>query len=632
MRFWSVRVKQDSNFARRLISCTTGITDEHMTVDGILKQQFTEADGRLSWEKRHVTVEPGSASLTIAEVGNESPAAGTTISLRGVKYAKEWSFSSAVSGYGFDLVWFSGQLWSFMSTEESECRRWVDAINTAIAKGIRRSSEQSNELQAELHGTLPPLPPSTARMDRGRSTSTEEFPGLRQPQPGSFMPTSTVRNFASAGGAAEQSPSWFDPAQRYRNAVDNSDDDNPVNVTASAQRATEPLRRSVDANLVSSFQSDRGGLPEPSAYAMFASQRVASAAPEPSTGETGRRSNDDALSRYLPVGDPYTHHHNEHAHDHDSAHPASGTSGYGDHNKRHQVHHGRHRHDHDSAHHVHASHAGSHAGPHQHDTRAGGHQDHSSSSDSQSNQIHEEPHHRQQSHRDENQSTASSRGTQHRSEQHHRHRGQHRHHEHHEHGSSELAEEERIATHHYKHNMDHHLNQSRTSADRPPTRPSGQHAHHLPTSGGSHYEGDEGSSFFNSTGPSSPAGHSPDPTHVGAAHHGQSTTQDSASASGAATVSVSQRLQFSRLPPEGMTLPSVLSQPAGREHFTAADRSSNATDHSVSFHAPADHTVPASARMAERVESERALSVHTMSLDRPTAQVFAQEIATWQSK
>jgi hypothetical protein len=42
--------------------------------------------------------------------------------------------------------------------------------------------------------------------------------------------------------------------------------------------------------------------------------------------------------------------------------------------------------------------------------------------------------------------------------------------------------------------------------------------------------------------------------------------------------------------------------------------------------------VPASVRMAERIEAERKLTAQAMSLDRPTTQVLAQEIAAWQSK
>jgi hypothetical protein len=36
--------------------------------------------------------------------------------------------------------------------------------------------------------------------------------------------------------------------------------------------------------------------------------------------------------------------------------------------------------------------------------------------------------------------------------------------------------------------------------------------------------------------------------------------------------------------------------------------------------------------MAERVDTERMLTAQAMSLDRPTTQAFAQEVATWQSK
>jgi hypothetical protein len=42
------------------------------------------------------------------------------------------SFSSAIAGYGFDLVWGSGSLWSFLADDQRACKRWVEAFNAAI--------------------------------------------------------------------------------------------------------------------------------------------------------------------------------------------------------------------------------------------------------------------------------------------------------------------------------------------------------------------------------------------------------------------------------------------------------------------------------------------------------------------
>ena len=125
-------------------------------LEGVLKQQFTDADGLLTWERKRLVLDVSNLNLLVGELTSEQQ---TAISLRGVKYAKEWSFSSPVCGFGFDLVWFSGQMWNFMSDEERTCKQWVDAINHAISL-CNRASQNSQDQSFDMNGTRPPLPPS----------------------------------------------------------------------------------------------------------------------------------------------------------------------------------------------------------------------------------------------------------------------------------------------------------------------------------------------------------------------------------------------------------------------------------------------------------------------------------------
>ena len=64
-------------------------------IEGVLKQQFTDAEGLLTWERRKLVLDIQHLNLFVSELNSE---AKSGISLRGVKYAKEWSFSSSVRG------------------------------------------------------------------------------------------------------------------------------------------------------------------------------------------------------------------------------------------------------------------------------------------------------------------------------------------------------------------------------------------------------------------------------------------------------------------------------------------------------------------------------------------------------
>jgi len=114
----------------------TSLIERHDSdiVEGFLKQQCVDASGLFVWERKLFSLDIGHLELHIKDADGTSESQ-SSLSLKGVKYAKEWSFSSSVSGFGFDLVWFSGKLWSFFAEDEPMCKLWVSSINRVISIG-----------------------------------------------------------------------------------------------------------------------------------------------------------------------------------------------------------------------------------------------------------------------------------------------------------------------------------------------------------------------------------------------------------------------------------------------------------------------------------------------------------------
>ena len=85
-------------------------------IEGYLKQQGQDANGLYTWDRKFFRLLADDAILEIhpdKEPGElqieESPPGVVTI--RGAKYAKEWSVTiPAIGSYGFDIVWSSGKL------------------------------------------------------------------------------------------------------------------------------------------------------------------------------------------------------------------------------------------------------------------------------------------------------------------------------------------------------------------------------------------------------------------------------------------------------------------------------------------------------------------------------------------
>lgn len=98
-------------------------------MEGVLKQQIVGTDGMYTWQRKLFRIDEYGNFLVKATNGGDD---AVRLPLSGAKYAKEWAFSSAISGYGFDIIWSNDDVWSLLVDDENSCLKWVAAINAAI--------------------------------------------------------------------------------------------------------------------------------------------------------------------------------------------------------------------------------------------------------------------------------------------------------------------------------------------------------------------------------------------------------------------------------------------------------------------------------------------------------------------
>jgi hypothetical protein len=112
--------------------------------EGPLKQQCLGDSGLYRWEDRHFRLHIQSGILEVYTKNDETKeyeTEATLMSFVGAKHAKEWSISTPTIGsYGYDVVWDSGRIWSFLATDMATCRRWVQSINSSISHNPVESS------------------------------------------------------------------------------------------------------------------------------------------------------------------------------------------------------------------------------------------------------------------------------------------------------------------------------------------------------------------------------------------------------------------------------------------------------------------------------------------------------------
>jgi hypothetical protein len=124
------------------------------TCNGLLKQQIVDENGLYKWELKYFSLDilhniliiyPEDYSEKI-QYSDENDLIICRLSLNGSKYAKEWS-ASMIGSYGFDLLWSSGRIWSFLAEDEGICHQWVRCINQAIECSSNNNHEDQHRDQ-----------------------------------------------------------------------------------------------------------------------------------------------------------------------------------------------------------------------------------------------------------------------------------------------------------------------------------------------------------------------------------------------------------------------------------------------------------------------------------------------------
>ena len=177
------------------------VADDVMHMEGRVKQQCIEDGGLYEWRRKHVSlVSKGNDYFLLLKDDMDNNSNFAKVSLSGSRYAKEWSFSSSIAGYGYDIVWDSGTIWSFLVDSEINCKQWVNSINNAInatssknstsvelttdfgKNKIEQSSQQSsivsNNTTSHLHSpvtSVESLMISPEDSSISQTTSTEEY-------------------------------------------------------------------------------------------------------------------------------------------------------------------------------------------------------------------------------------------------------------------------------------------------------------------------------------------------------------------------------------------------------------------------------------------------------------------------
>jgi hypothetical protein len=111
-------------------------------MEGIVKMQTIDnASSMYEWSRKSLRLDCIGLVLEIQDCDSSTPAA-STYNISDLQYAKEWSFSSSLAGFGWDLVWVTGKISSFLVNEEALCKTWVGHFNQCVAivnnkKGIR---------------------------------------------------------------------------------------------------------------------------------------------------------------------------------------------------------------------------------------------------------------------------------------------------------------------------------------------------------------------------------------------------------------------------------------------------------------------------------------------------------------
>lgn len=122
--------------------------DADILCKSVLKQQCIDENGLYSWKSKNFSL----SSNGFLEI--ESKSQIQSISLATATYAKEWLVSSVMAGYGFDVVWATGSIWSFLANDEKTCNSWVKSINHIIQRQKHRTSSFEETIHVRGEGSV----------------------------------------------------------------------------------------------------------------------------------------------------------------------------------------------------------------------------------------------------------------------------------------------------------------------------------------------------------------------------------------------------------------------------------------------------------------------------------------------
>ena len=116
----------------QVFSCF-GVMDSLNEISGSLKQQCLDGSGLYEWVRKTFKLKVLEGLLDIYLFADDHEPQ-SQLSLYGARHAKEWSISSAIAGYGFDIVWASGKMWSFLADNEGACHNWYRFLQLISSK------------------------------------------------------------------------------------------------------------------------------------------------------------------------------------------------------------------------------------------------------------------------------------------------------------------------------------------------------------------------------------------------------------------------------------------------------------------------------------------------------------------
>lgn len=120
-------------------------------MEGLLKQQCISDEGLYTWQKKYFRLNAKTQQIEIYSPNDQEKVQPMiSIPIHSIQSAKEWSFSSALGGYGFDLLWYSGKVWSFLVEKENECNAWVDCYNKLL-KQLQQQQQGSKKSEGNHH-------------------------------------------------------------------------------------------------------------------------------------------------------------------------------------------------------------------------------------------------------------------------------------------------------------------------------------------------------------------------------------------------------------------------------------------------------------------------------------------------